>query len=111
MAARYSEQLKGIVEPQAVLDGYFSSFGYYTVQARDGAHRDAIMKELKEQGIPTMVYYPIPLHLQKVYEPLGYQKGDLPVCEALCERVFSLPMHGYLTQEQVDFICDTIKSL
>ncbi|MBS6235933.1 MAG: DegT/DnrJ/EryC1/StrS family aminotransferase, partial [Clostridiales bacterium] len=40
-----------------------------------------------------------------------YQKGDLPVCEALCERVFSLPMHGYLTQEQVDFICDTIKSL
>ena len=69
------------------------------------------MKELKEQGIPTMIYYPIPLHLQKVYEPLGYQKGDLPVCEALCERVFSLPMHGYLTQEQVDFICDTIKSL
>ena len=111
MAARYSEQLEGIVEPQAVLDGYFSSFGYYTVQARDGAHRDAIMKELKEQGIPTMIYYPIPLHLQKVYEPLGYQKGDLPVCEALCERVFSLPMHGYLTQEQVDFICDTIKSL
>ena len=55
MAARYSEQLEGIVEPQAVLDGYFSSFGYYTVQARDGAHRDAIMKELKEQGIPTMI--------------------------------------------------------
>ena len=111
MAARYSEKLEGVVEPQKVLDGYFSSCGYYTAQAKDGVHRDAIMAGLKEKGIPTMIYYPIPLHLQKVYESLGYQKGDLPVCEALCERVFSLPMHGYLTEEQVDFICDTIKSL
>lgn len=111
MAARYTEQLQGIVEPQTVMDGYFSSFGYYTVKAKDAAHREAIIAGLKEQGVPTMIYYPIPLHLQKVYEPLGYKKGDLPVCESLCERVFSLPMHGYLTQEQVDFICDTIKSL
>ena len=111
MAARYAEQLKGVVEPQKVLDGYFSSCGYYTVRARDGAHREVVMAGLKEKGVPTMIYYPIPLHLQKVYGSLGYKKGDLPVCEALCERVFSLPMHGYLTEEQVDFICDTIKSL
>ena len=111
MAARYTEQLRGVVEPQAVLDGYFSSFGYYTVKAKDAAHREAVIAGLKKKDIPTMIYYPIPLHLQKVYASLGYQKGDLPVCEELCERVFSLPMHGYLTQEQVDFICDAIKSL
>ena len=80
MAARYAEQLKGVVEPQKVLDGYFSSCGYYTVRARDGAHREVVMAGLKEKGVPTMIYYPIPLHLQKVYGSLGYKKGDLPVC-------------------------------
>lgn len=111
MAARYSARLQGVVEPQGITDGYFSSYGYYTVKAKDAAHREAIINRLKENEVPSMIYYPIPLHLQKVYEPLGYHKGDLPVCEELCEQVFSLPMHGYLTLEEVDFICDTIKSL
>lgn len=109
MADRYAERLQGIVEPQRILDGYFSSFGYYTVKAKDAAQRDTILDALKEQGIPSMIYYPIPLHLQKVYAPLGYKRGDLPVCEDLCDRVFSLPMHGYLTRKEVDQICDVIQ--
>jgi len=58
-----------------------------------------------------MIYYPKPLHLQKVYEPLGYRKGDLPNAEHLCDTVFSLPMHGYITDEEIDTVCAAIRNL
>ena len=62
------------------------------------------MQKLKDKGIPSAIYYPIPLHLQKAYENLRYLKGDFKVCENISERIFSLPMHPYLTKTEINQI-------
>lgn len=110
-AALYSKLLAGKFETPAVKAGFSSGFGYYTVKAKDSAERDKVRKTLEEAGVPTMIYYPIPLHLQKVYEPLGYRKGDFPVAEHLCDVVFSLPMHGYISDDEIEYICNTMKNI
>ena len=107
-AAIYEKNLKGKLALQKIPDGYRSGFGYYTVCAKDSAERSRLMDALKEAGVPTMIYYPTPIHLQMVYSELGYQEGDLPVAESACKRVFSLPMHGYLTAEMAEYICSVI---
>jgi dTDP-4-amino-4,6-dideoxygalactose transaminase len=63
-----------------------------------------VIEKMKEAEIPIMVYYPIPIHLQKAFEYSGYKKGDFPVAEKLCEMVISLPMHTELTEEQQRYI-------
>lgn len=110
-AERYAQQLKENYEVPVLLDGYTSSFGYYTLKAQNEEHRTKVMDALKQADIPTIVYYPVPLHLQKVYEPLGYKEGDLPVAEKLCKVVFSLPMHGYIQDETIDYICKVLNSM
>lgn len=110
-AARYEEQLKGKFELPVVREGFSSSFGYYTLKAQSSEQRSQLMDSLKAAGIPTMIYYPIPLHLQKVYASLGYREGDFPVSEKLSKTVFSLPMHGYITEDVIDYICNTIQNI
>lgn len=110
-AGLYSKLLAGSFQTPVIQDGFSSGFGYYTVKAKSKAQREKVQAGLKEAGIPSMIYYPIPLHLQKVYEPLGYKKGDLPQAEALCDVVFSLPMHGYITEEEIEYICRTMKNI
>ena len=74
--------------------------------------RDRLVIELIEAGIPAMVYYPVPIHLQKAYQDNRYKPGDFPVTEDICRRVISLPMHTELDEEQLDFICsELIKSV
>ena len=109
-ARKYSELLKDTgLELPAMPEGYNSSWAQYTLKAKDTAQRTKIMNALKAEGIPTMIYYPTPLHLQPVYSNLGYHHGDLPVSEDLCSRVFSLPMHGYITDEIIETVVDAIK--
>ena len=72
--------------------------------------RTHLQQELKEQGIPTMVYYPKPMHLQGAFAELGYQQGDFPVSESLCERVVSLPMHPYLDEEDIKFVSNAVRA-
>ena len=110
-AARYAEKLSGRFKTPAECEGVRSSFAYYTVRAKDAEERSAAIAALKAAGVPAMIYYPTPLHLQKVYAPLGYKKGDLPVAEKLCGTVFSLPMHGYITDEEIDYICSVLKNM
>jgi dTDP-4-amino-4,6-dideoxygalactose transaminase len=110
-AARYNEQLKDRFAVPMVREGFSSSFGYYTLKAKSAEERAKAMDALKAAGVPSMIYYPKPLHLQKVYEPLGYRKGDLPVAEKLTETVFSLPMHGYVTDDVIDYICSILKNI
>ncbi|HEX3018117.1 MAG TPA: DegT/DnrJ/EryC1/StrS family aminotransferase [Caproicibacter sp.] len=110
-AARYAEQLNDKFAVPKVREGFTSSFGYYTLKAKSAEERTKVMEALKAEGIPTMIYYPKPLHLQKVYESLGYHKGDLPVAEKLSETVFSLPMHGYITDDVIDHICSILKNI
>ena len=70
--------------------------------------RDALRNALAEKGIPSMIYYPIPLHLQKAYQDSRYKAGDFPVAEKLAACVLSLPMHTELDEEQLIYITETV---
>jgi len=84
--------------------GYSSHiFHQYTIKVKDGK-RDDLKKYLESNNIPSMVYYPGPLHLQEAYRYLGYNDKDFPVTTALCKEVLSLPMHPDMEQEQLDYI-------
>lgn len=83
-------------------------FHQYTLKAK-GFDRDALKDFLMEKGVPCMIYYPVPLHLQKAYMDPRYKKGDFPVTEELCDTVFSLPMQTELDQEQLEYITNTVK--
>ena len=67
-------------------------------------HRAALQEKLKEAGIPTAVYYPLPLHLQGAFAHLGHKPGDFPISEQAAGRIFSLPMHPYLREADQDKI-------
>ncbi len=104
----YTEKLKDLVKTPFIPKGYLSSWAQYTIQLQDEKQRDGLQAYLKEQGIPTMVYYPKPMHEQTAYLDLGYLSGDFPVTESLCRRVLSLPMHPYLSMEEINKVCQTI---
>lgn len=81
----------------------------FVIRVRNGK-RDALMQFLNEQGISTGMHYPIPLHLQPCFAHLGYQIGDFPVSEELAQSGLSLPMYPELTEEQISYVADTIRS-
>lgn len=82
-------------------------FHQYTLRLVD-VDRDALRNALAEKGIPSMIYYPIPLHLQKAYQDPRYKAGDFPVAEKLAACVLSLPMHTELDEEQLIYITETV---
>ena len=84
-------------------------FHQYTIQIKNASRND-LKLYLEKAGIPTMIYYPVPLHLQVAYKHLNYIKGDFPVTEKLCETVLSLPMHTELEDEQLKYITDKINN-
>ena len=90
---------------------YFSAWAQYTVLAKDEEQRSKIVACMKEKDIPVMIYYPIPLHQQTAYKNLGYGDVSLPYCESVAKRVFSLPMHPYLKEEEVKQICEALNSV
>jgi len=85
-------------------------FHQYTLQL-SGVDRTKLREQLAEQGIPAMIYYPIPLHLQKAYKSDRYKHGDFPVTEKLCANVLSLPMHTELDEETLNYITKTFLEL
>ena len=110
-AAFYDQELSGIGEVQIPVRSPFSThiFHQYTIQV-PADRRDGLKQWLQEKHIPSMIYYPVPLHLQRAYKDLGYQPGDLPVSEGLSGRVLSLPMHTELEEEQLVQICEQIQA-
>lgn len=100
-AALYTEKLKGIVKTPITPKGYYSSWAQYTLILDNKEKRDGLQAHLKEQGIPSMVYYPKALHDQTAYKHLGYEEGSSPVTEMLAECVLSLPIHPYITVEDI----------
>jgi dTDP-4-amino-4,6-dideoxygalactose transaminase len=84
-------------------------FHQYTLRLID-VDRDALRSALSEQGIPAMIYYPVPLHLQKAYQDTRYKPGDFPVAERLAACVLSLPMHTELDNEQLSYITQAVLS-
>ena len=78
-------------------------FHQYTIKVKNGK-RDELKKFLESMHIPSMIYYPGPLHMQEAYRYLGYKEHDFPVTEELCKEVLSLPMYPDMEQEQIDYI-------
>lgn len=95
----YDELLQGVVKTPVVPKGYVSSWAQYTLLLPDKATRDGLQAYLKEQGIPSMIYYRIPMHMQKAFGNIKCVYTDLSVTTDICDRVLSLPMHPYLTRE------------
>ena len=112
VAARYTAMLSeadsDVVTP-VIPDGMQSAWAQYSILARDEEHRSLLQAKLKEAGIPTAIYYPKPLHLQKAFAGLGYGEGDFPVSEDASRRIFSLPMHPYLKAEDQERIAGIFK--
>ena len=107
IARQYDEGLKGlpVSTPARVAD----STHVFHVYAIRTAQRDALQKHLGDAGIPTIIYYPLPLHLQRVYADLGYKEGDFPQAEELSRRILPLPIYPEMTSEQVDYVVRTIR--
>lgn len=108
-AQLYSEHLENAVKTPIVPAGFVSSWAQYTILLQDEAQRQKVQHALKEQGIPTMVYYPKPMHLQGAFDQLE-QPVACPVTESLCQRVVSLPMHPYLSEEDIRFVTNAVKA-
>ena len=106
-AEKYTERLKDIVATPIIPAGFQSSWAQYTIKLQDSAQRDALQKALKAEGIPSMVYYPKPMHLQTAFA--GDQDRKCPVATSLCSRVLSLPLHPYITDEQIVTVCTAIR--
>ena len=108
----YDEALKdsGLVLPYRP-EGFTSSWAQYTLQLPESVDRDAFQARLKEQGIPTMVYYPRPMHEQKAFAGTDNTPADCPVTRRLCETVLSLPMHPYMSCDECAKIAEAINTL
>lgn len=109
VANRYDAALSNLIKTPKLPQGYESAWAQYTLILPEGANRDAIIKSCKAQGVPTMVYYPIPLSRQKGYAHCPSVSGGVPVSENLAQRVLSLPMHPYLDEPTQDYIIAVLK--
>ena len=110
VAKRYNDIFSTVPEIEAPLTADFTTHVYhqYTVKLKSAEKRDELNKFLAEKGIPSMIYYPVPNHLQKAYSYYGYKEGDFPITENLCSRVISFPIHTEMETDQQDYIIDNI---
>jgi UDP-2-acetamido-2-deoxy-ribo-hexuluronate aminotransferase len=98
VARYYTEQLGAVLETPVVPSGSDSAWAQYSILVDD---RSRVQERLRAAGIPSAIYYRTPLHLQDAFRDLGYRPGDLPVCEGIAHRILSLPMHPYLSEDQL----------
>lgn len=108
VAKRYTENLKSDFVVPVIPENKVSSWAQFSLLAENENQREDIVNRMKKRDIPVMIYYPIPMHLQTAFGYLGYKNGDLPVCENYAERIFSIPMHPYLTEDEIDFVSEAL---
>lgn len=106
---QYSEKLQGIVDIPFIPEGYYSSFAQYTIKLKSKEQRDELQAKLKENNIPSMIYYIKPMHHQQAFADLPFQEKDFAVTNKLCDTVLSLPMHPYLETEEITKVCNVIQ--
>lgn len=108
-AARYMEHLSGVgdlVMPHEA-ENAFHVYHLFVVRTR---HRSELQKYLAEKEIATALHYPIPIHFQKAYQHIGYKKGDFPESEKAAEECLSLPMYAEISDDQVNYVIENVKS-
>ena len=110
VAQWYTEGLKDtdLVLP-VVREGFYSSWAQYTVQLPEGKDRKELQAKLKEAGIPSMVYYPKPMHMHGAFAGTDSAEADCPVTERLCRTVLSLPLDPYKTREEIETVVSELK--
>ncbi|HEX9635482.1 MAG TPA: DegT/DnrJ/EryC1/StrS family aminotransferase [Candidatus Limnocylindria bacterium] len=107
IAARYDAELDGVITP-AVRPGVTHVYHQYTIRV---ARRDEFADRLRERGVGTGIYYPIPVHRQKPFEALGYGDQRFPVTDRLTEQVLSIPVHPSLTDAEVSTVIDAVNAV
>lgn len=108
VAANYTELLGDAVITPTILPDAYSSWAQYTIRFADSKKREHAIRSLKENGIPSAVYYIKPLHLQKAFESIRMQGVDCKVTEMICNTCLSLPMHAYMQTEDIETVCSVI---
>lgn len=111
VADKYTEKLSTLgekVKTPVIPEGFYSSWAQYTIQLSDRKTRDDLQAALKAEGIPSMVYYPKPMHRQEAFAGQAYDDAEFPNTLKLCDTVLSLPMHPYLTDEDIDTVVNMI---
>ncbi|WP_314991507.1 DegT/DnrJ/EryC1/StrS family aminotransferase [uncultured Campylobacter sp.] len=106
IAARYGQNLKNVVTP-FVERGNTSVWAQYCIRVKDRAR---MLEICAQKGVPTGVYYPLPLHLQEVFKDLGYKKGDFAVSERVSEDIMALPMSAFLSEQEQDYVIEVINN-
>lgn len=107
----YQTALNGIVETPLIPEGYRSSFAQYTIRLDNKEMRDVLQAKLREAGIPSMIYYVKPMHKQDAFNYQVVSENDFIVSDTLCNTVLSLPMHPYMSDEDVTKICEVISKV
>jgi UDP-2-acetamido-2-deoxy-ribo-hexuluronate aminotransferase len=105
----YNEKLEGLVEVPVIPEGYYSSFAQYTIKLKNKEQRDGLQTHLKEHDIPSMIYYVKPMHKQGAFSYLHFEDKDFEVTNELCDIVLSLPMHPYISDEEIEAVCEAIE--
>lgn len=106
VARIYDQNLKDVVTTPKRIDGLKSAWAQYTIKT---GKRAEVQNALGDAGIPSMIYYPKPMHLQAPYLPYGGGEGSLPVSETICHEVMSLPMHPYLSEDDAKRIATVVR--
>jgi UDP-2-acetamido-2-deoxy-ribo-hexuluronate aminotransferase len=105
LAKKYEAALGNSVKTPPRPGGMRSAWAQYTIQTDD---RDRLKSRLDDKGVPSAIYYPLPMHLQTAYRAYGDGEGSLPVAERLSKSVLSLPMHGYMDDATAEHICEAV---
>lgn len=105
VAKKYNKLIGDHIKKPYIPDNCESVYAQYTIILPENLNRAEIMETLKSKGIPTMIYYERPMHLQKALKYLGYREGDFPIAEYISNHALSLPMHPYLTDEEINKVC------
>ena len=108
-AKYYTQNINNLFIPPHVPNKYYSSWAQYSILLPDEINRIDIIQKLKDSGIPSMVYYKIPVHLQKGYSKYGYKIGDYTVSENASKKILSLPMHPYLEEDTQNEVLNTLQ--
>ena len=109
VAERYTAALSGVVATPAVKEGFYSSWAQYTILLDSEEQRNGLQAALKEQGIPSMVYYPKAMHEQGAFRDTPCVVTELSVTTELCKRVLALPMHPYLDEAEQGKVIAAVK--
>ena len=108
-AKKYTEGLKDIVNVPNLKANVSSSWAQYTIQLDSEEQRNGLKSYLQSKGIPSMIYYSKPMHVQKAFQPYPFLGNDLSVTENLCKTVLSLPIHPYMNERLSCFVIDEIR--